>query len=345
MRMQLCIFDVSPFIHSSRHVDKYANLKQYGFPVGGIRYFMKYLTSELARDRDVICTFDDSSSFRRDMLKDYKSGRTQDPIVNIQRDLLFETLIKCGVSCYREKSYEADDLIYTAVQQNKANYHYVSVFGNDYDLAHNVDENKVIFQSMSSNTNNINANNFRNSVQKGEYIAFNTISAYKSLCGCSSDSIPAFKAGDGETGLSIYKKFAQYMETTMSQFGTKVSTDPRILLSFLKTLGTLTPEDFKQILIQVNLAYPSTAPVEVKPSNLKDIDKYLMAQFIYSTKCDEAIRNLEYKFTMPSEESTERLKKLARNLNTGEFAVDNSLTVYNNPIDSEILELSDMRKF
>ena len=118
---KLVIIDASACVYtgmcSKRHKDK----SYYGYPVGGLHYLFRYVTTALAQTSHVIVAFD-SRSFRKDLLDGYKAGRKHDKRVQSQLEMAYEMLQRANVACYKYDGYEVDDIGALALQPNGNNF-------------------------------------------------------------------------------------------------------------------------------------------------------------------------------------------------------------------------------
>lgn len=334
MKARLAVFDVSAYVHTGMNEDSYKNYKVSGFPVGGIKYFLKYLSLELSKNADVVCAFD-SRSFRKDLDPTYKEGRVRNPAIHAQCNLLYNLLQKCGIACYKVDTFEADDIIYNAVKQNKHNYLAVDVFGVDYDLTHNVDEGKVRFRAVNSNVNSIDVSNFCFGIKQGVYIHFNTISAFKVLNGDNSDNISAFKSVKGYKGSELYSIYVKYLESQNPQLSSTYTSHADVFRAVLKALNEkLTEEDYVDLETRIKKVYPAEMSETFTPSNLANADKALLTELISAVDEYPALRSLRYSRGFVSESTRSLFYKLGKELETGEYAVDKSKEVVTSVVES-----------
>ena len=341
MKLDLSVYDVSAYVYAGMSNSNYENRKFINYPVGGIQYLMKYVVSDLKAGKFVALAFD-SRSFRKDLMKEYKAGRVPDYRVYSQLEFLYEYLNKCGIACYKKQGYEADDLIYNIVNQNKANHLQTIIYGTDYDLTHNVDERRVRFGAATNIVNSISPINFATSIVKGELIFFNTISAYKVFVGDHSDNIPAFKSARGLTGKALYNKFVQLI-TKSSKPLTSEQTKSRTLLEwYIKQLDSILFDVDKQ---ELKRRMDIVFPVELNDdftyvSNEKSINMELLKSFLVMVNDNTTLKSLGGYGTV-TDEMKMILGKRAKELETGEFAVDRNKVVSAMPANTFMLNLKE----
>jgi hypothetical protein len=333
----LAVFDVSAYVHTGMNSDLYANYTVQGFPMGGIKYFLKYMLLNLVNMSDVIVAFDDRS-FRKDLLPDYKAGRGgANHSVNAQLEFLRENLLLCGIPAYKVYNLEADDLIFSAVEKNRANYNRIGVFSSDYDVCHNVDEN-VYFEAVNSNVNNVTFRNFSSSVERGEEIMLNTLSAYKTFCGCNSDKVPPFRSAKHK-GIDLYKAYCQFLREGLNPYLVNVSRSKEAFLMFLDRIaGVLTDKEMEELRVRVEVCFPRMCDsVEFVGEGKQSINLDMLGKLLSLCNDLPGLRQINRTKTSLSEEEIQMFRKKAHELKTGEFAVDR-----NEPVDSSNLVNSEV---
>lgn len=339
--MILDIFDMSALVHTGNGAEAYRYDSYYNYPTGGIHYALKYLIPSLVGGHHVIAAFD-SRSFRKDIVCDYKAGRNFNKVVKSQLETLYEGLLSANIACYKYDTFEADDIINWAAKEYKVkdNVEEVVIYGNDYDLCHNVDF-KVRFRGINSNVNSIYYGNFSKSIRAGETLMFNTIAAYKVFCGDSSDGIPSFKHSGGLTGKQIYSRYVKFIQDAQEKKGAVFSIDYLTSIHplgvFINTSGLFNEEDQQDLVIRIRLIYPADRPkdVELIPSSKKDLDRDKLYRFLLVYGDKYALSNFDMYRGTPCKEDIDIVKGKARQLLNGEYEVDRSLPLETNYSDYE----------
>ena len=330
---KLVIIDASACVYtgmcSKRHKDK----SYYGYPVGGLHYLFRYVTTALAQTSHVIVAFD-SRSFRKDLLDGYKVGRKHDKRVQSQLEMAYEMLQRANVACYKYDGYEADDIIAWAVQQNVNNFLEIEMCGNDHDLLHNVQRN-VVFKSISSNTTSVYMINFEKAIEKGVTIYFNTISAYKVFCGCTSDKIPSLTLQCGIKGKQIYDKYIEFLRKQEISFDYNIITNSKLVNIFAAMSGLFTDEERLDVFNRVKLVYPAECPegVTITGTCLKEINANEMCYMLTLFNDYESLRCLKYSKLTLAQDDINLLRKASKDLLTGAFEVDRSQECSINSMD------------
>lgn len=341
MRNKLVIFDVSPFIYSGMGIPEYRNSTVFDFPVGGIKNLMKHVTYRLDAYSDIVLCFD-SKSFRKDISKSYKAGRQKSPQVYAQLDLLYDVLPKCGFVCLKEDGYEADDLIYNVVQANQANYFEIEILGTDYDLTHNVAFPNVSFQAITRLVNSINPNNFSTGIVMGKTLYYNTISAYKVLCGDNSDMISSFTSSSGNiTGAFLYNKYVELLKK--NGVLPHIARERKLLEQFLKGLNKfLTTEDYTELNRNMDLVYPVKLQGDfTEYTNMGKFDIKPLQLFLSTIDDKTSLKSINKYYLGEDKEVVKRMKILAKELLTGEYSVDKNRPFRDVGINTEVVNLKE----
>lgn len=347
MKGVVSLHDVSPYMYTGMSSSEYSKVSYSGFPLGGIKYFLHHLGTHIASREDYAFFFD-SASFRKRLLPGYKSGRLSNPEVNLQLNLLYDVLVRCGFACYKVDKYEADDLIFSAVEQFRRQYSAVDIYSADYDLTHNVD-GIVSFMAVNGNVNNVKSSNFSNSVVRGEHIMMNTVSAHKTFFGCTSDKIQPFKS-DSITNRELYDGFCLFLQevSKSSMPPPALGRDKRALLLYLRDRVSpkISSEEMEDLLTRVEVVYPAKYDeVEFKAVNRLNLEKSGLLELAgILTICKEysTLKLLGLEPIPPSKADEEFFRGLANDLRTGAFAADRGLPLDNYAVrESSLMDLRD----
>jgi hypothetical protein len=325
MKGLLSLHDVSPYIYTGMTTDKYADFNIQGFPMGGIKYFLNAFGATSLRGGGDFAFFFDSSTDRKSLLPSYKSGRNSNPAVYAQLDFLYDYLMSIGIPCYKVDGFEADDLIFSAVEYNRDKYSAMKVFSADKDLMHNVDR-AVRFEAVNSNVNSVTAMNFSEAVIRGKSILLNTLSAHKVFCGDTSDKVPALP----ERGEQLYNRFCTFL-TENSPNG---YVDPALarhvqaLQIFLNAIDSeLTAKEKEHLSVNIQVVYPRKAEgIDFYGLSAVDSDRDGIAKLMSICYEFAPLKILgKPQFTLTPED-IEMFKDKARTLRTGEYAADRSIS-------------------
>lgn len=325
----LKVIDVSAMIHYGCESVHYRDRTFYGYPVGGIHYLMQEIVASLIK-RDHIAVCFDSPSFRVELYPKYKNGRVKNAAVISQIETVYEALSACGIQCFKFDGYEADDIIDWFCQEYVGKYESIDIVGNDIDLCHSV-QSGIRFKSIVSGTPMVYYANFSNTVVCGKFIRFNTISAYKTFVGCSSDKIPSMRLQNGTTGTALYDKFLEYVDATYPNANYKLLTDRRLPVAFVMSdflpKGFFTPEEQQEIYRRTLLVYPADRPADVtlEPTTISQVNKEKLTEFLAMYGDKVSLKGWTTRRPNLVDSQKEILREKARRLCTGEFAADHGV--------------------
>lgn len=262
----LHIFDMLPFIHAGS-VNKYSRLEQLVdvgttwktqvTPTGGVSWLLKNIYSS-ASTGDVLVASDRTPTIKRDMLPTYKINRHHDPLISMQRDVAEYILQHCNVSVVARVGYEADDIIYSAVQKFHDKYNNIYVYTGDSDMAFLVDE-KVEIRPTNSKGKHITRENYEKVAIKGG-VTYNCVTMSKILGGDTSDNIPGLPR-------DVWPKVAEMFYR--DQFYAKLG-DKQFVREWMSLL-------FPDLVPQVDLVFP--LDVDDLPDSLKEWNRQALINF------------------------------------------------------------------
>lgn len=196
----LRVFDMLPFIHAGA-----VNKRAYLLPelrdtedsfvesiiyCGGVSLMWNILYQHYGTCDMVFCS-DRTPTVKQEMFSGYKANREHKESVRQMRDTAEYILNDCGFDVLYEDGYEADDFIFSVVQENKNAYDHIYIYTGDSDLYFLVSDNVTILPS-SSRAKEVNMQNYTYTAggSKREYVPYNMNTFYKILYGDTSDGIP-----------------------------------------------------------------------------------------------------------------------------------------------------------
>lgn len=350
----LCIIDVSAVVHTGASASYYADRTSFGYPTGGINFFMNQLLVPLYEYNDIILCFD-SPNFRKKLQHNYKSGRGRNAAVISQIETLYEYLSYCGFSCYKRDGYEADDIIDWAVQRFYKSYNPVLIIGNDMDLAHSLRPN-AIFRSCRRDMNLIKRSSFPSAIKKDAYIPYNMISIYKCLCGCPSDNVPTFHTEGGMNGKELYTNCVQLYEAANLVNDYDKTTSIHMFKFWAERSGLFSERDLENLDTRIKIIFPAECPddMEFVPVNKGTIDyakmskvltMFNVADALYGSKnCNGVSKANEFWRVQLTEDDKKEVYRLADALKTGSFNADKNIPMDNNRIKSAPLQMDFFSK-
>lgn len=333
---ELVVFDVSPMVYvGGSHKDEF-----WGYPVGGIKYFLNRLAVALA-GRDFVVPCFDSPSFRSDLYPEYKKGREKRPEIYSQIETLYEGLQQCGIRCEKYDGYEADDVVEWAVAQNVDKFiRGVTIYCNDNDLCHSI-RNGVVLHTVNESMNDITPSNFEYGIYNGKRIPYNTISAYKVFCGCKSDGIPVLNLECGLGGYALFQKWCEIVSSAYPLSNRAIGANPAMVRVFANSSGIFTEEEKAEVEKRIKLIYPADVPegVRIEPTSWNDVNKDALAKFMSLYGAGDALRCLSLRRCELTENDKTLLSSKAKALRTGAYAADKNLEFNTKGVRSNVIDL------
>lgn len=350
----LCIIDVSAVVYTGLYSQRYQDRSAFGYPTGGIHFFMEQLLVPLYEYNDIVLCFD-SPNFRKKLESSYKSGRSHNAVAISQIEALYEYLSYCGFSCYKCDGYEADDIIDWVIDTFKEKYSPIIIVGNDMDLAHSIRPN-VIFRSCRSDMNIIKRSSFPNAIKKDVYIPYNMVSIWKCLCGCQSDGVPQFRTEGGLHGSELYDTCVQtYVNSNLVDDYDK-TTSIHLFKFWAEKSGLFSDQDLKKLDTRIKVIFPAECPedLDFKPVNKSHIDydkmskvltMFNVADALFGTKnCNGVPMKNEFWRVQLTDSDKQLVYDLAHRLNSGEYNADKSIPMNTERVTSSPLKISAFEK-
>ncbi|MFP4478992.1 MAG: DNA polymerase I [Candidatus Izemoplasmatales bacterium] len=211
MKKKLLLIDASNLLFRSYYATAYTgNLMQTkdGKFTNGIYGFVRAMNTLLKRDYTHIIVALDSigKTHRHDVYEEYKGTRQDTPAeLKEQFPYMEDFLDAAGVYCYREESFEADDVIGYAVKHFKNDFDEIMIYSNDQDLMQLIDDN--VFQLISKKgLSDIDILD-KEALFEKMGLTPEQIPDYKGLVGDSSDNIPGIKGVGKKTAEKLLKEY------------------------------------------------------------------------------------------------------------------------------------------
>lgn len=340
----IALYDVSAYIHRGMAVKEYADATYYNFPIGGLKFLLNRVASDLWGGTQV-CLLFDSPTNRKVIFPAYKSNRPQvDYQVRAQLDVLMDICTDCGIPFYKEDNFEADDLIFNASEYFSKDFNRVIIKGDDMDLAHNIERN-VDLEPISKDGVTLNISSYQYGVMMGKKIMHNTISAYKVFTGCNSDTVPSFTSEKGIKGEVLYAGFCKLLNS-ISGLTSQLSKSPKALRIFLNQefrAGRLTATDMEELEARIGVIYPWSLPegytFEAKNRlalNLVELSKVLTVFGDYG-----GLKSIMMGRSKSVEGLKEYFSEKGKSLRSGAFAADNRISLQQNSVEFSEVNLRD----
>lgn len=205
------VVDISNIAYRSFHTPQSNLSTREGEPTGvmlGILNSLKMYIDKFQNVSKIVACFDGGkSAWRKSIYPDYKANRTygSDPEEKAKYDALFkqintmyEFLPQLGVHCIKEKSYEADDIMYAVCKTLPGNK---LVISSDKDFLQLVSEDISVYNLHKDKI--ISPLNFYEEMK----IPLEAYMGYRALLGDPSDNIPGVPGIGNTTAKKLMDKY------------------------------------------------------------------------------------------------------------------------------------------
>lgn len=325
----LHVFDVSPVLHAANNVAPLASDFTRDCPVGGMKLLLRKISYLLVNGESVVCVFD-SKTERSIKFPNYKKGRKKVPEVILQAEALYKFLSNAGVCCLKINGLEADDIIYNVVNQSLKDYLNIYIYSCDYDLCHNIYENRVSFRAVTQQTLNVSFSNFSEVLSSvfadSKFrIPYNMVTAYKVFCGDKSDGIGSFTASDGTPGYVLFNKLVDFAFSLDKPLPFHVLRSKELILKLAPLLG-LSESDIEIIKERCYLFFPFDKQLDFFPTNNRNVNLDYYKKLVRTIGDKDSCRLLNC-WDVSSKQIEQELFEYGKAYKSGEFHVDNNLSL------------------
>ena len=155
--------------------------RERNIPTGGASMLFNILGQYMGTG-PIAFVADRNPTIKKDKYPDYKGSRTHPNNVSVGKDVAEYILKDCGFTIYAEDGYEADDVIFTIVRQNRMKYDHIYVHTADSDLYILVRDNVSILPT-SSQAKTVTMDNYSYTCKKGKETPYNSVVFQKFLAG------------------------------------------------------------------------------------------------------------------------------------------------------------------
>lgn len=201
----LVILDCSNYIYQGTYSRQYISrgvrqvdgvYKANDAPIGGVNFLLKNIKELQSADTTIVPVFDRPPTIKREMYnscfghQDYKGNRgKKDVTITLQQSYAEQILRDIGFNVQAADGYEADDLIYSFIQEYGEDFDYIEVHTRDSDLSFLVNA-KTTIEPVGKTGKHIDIYNYEHLVYSKEDIQYNSSQLWKMALGDTSDNIP-----------------------------------------------------------------------------------------------------------------------------------------------------------
>jgi DNA polymerase-1 len=314
------LIDGSGYIFRAYYALPPLSRKSDGLPTGAVSGFcsMLFKLLEDSRSDDSIhkpthfaVIFDSAKkNFRNDIYKDYKANRSETPEDLIPQFEYIRKAVKAfSLPSIELINYEADDLLATYAKQIVNAGAKVTVISSDKDLMQLVSKKVRLYDPMKNKVLG------ENEVFEKFGVKPNQVIDVQSLAGDPSDNIPGVPGIGVKTAAELINKYK-----TLDVLLKNIHEIPQN-----KRRETLLTNKDKAILSKKLVTLKNDVPVKEKPEDfiMKNVDREKLFEFLremeFNRLLSQAISFYGETQTSNSNESSETVKKLEKNINTKNY--------------------------
>jgi len=160
-------------------------------PMGGVNQLFNLIAHHKTGGTMVFCC-DRTPTEKRKKFEQYKSGRSANHNIQVQKGIAEYVLKDCGFEVAYADGYEADDVIYSSVKKFKNQYDHVYIYTADSDLYFLVDENVSVLPPHSR-AKEVTYGNYSYVVNKDIVTRYNAMPLIKLFKGDPSKGVPPIR--------------------------------------------------------------------------------------------------------------------------------------------------------
>lgn len=264
------LYDTSAYLYAGDAISKPSDdvLREslHGLPINGIRYVLRRVLSKKAELNAYVYCAMDSYTNKKDLYDGYKAQRTKNQNVFFQRELLKFVLPKLGIPMLIKNGYEADDLVYTFVQElvlnNKLVDQKLTIFSDDFDLAGAVMNQSISkYGIRSDNQEVLTPLNYESLFYaKGKKIPYNMALPYILCFGKPSNNVSRLSTASPE---AVFRSIQDYLfgnyvndnQDLSNYFSSVYMLD--LWFKHSKSIKEFSDEVYNEIELRIPVVYPN----------------------------------------------------------------------------------------
>lgn len=207
----LHVVDMSPCIYAGSFntrsfiqgdvISSVNGYRERNIPTGGTSMIFNILAQHMGTG-PIAFVADRNPTIKKEKFPNYKGSRTHPHNVSVEKEVAEYILEDCGFHVYAEDGYEADDIIFTIVRQNRHKYDHIYVHTADSDLYILVSDNVSILPT-SSKAKTVTIDNYYYTCKKGKETPYNSVVFQKFLAGDPGKDLPPLPKEDRQKLVSI----------------------------------------------------------------------------------------------------------------------------------------------
>ena len=327
----LHLYDVSALLYIGNSVerpgDDYISEDLHGLPVRGLRYTLeKLMTHAKSSSHEVIAVMDNPTN-KRELYPEYKSQRSFNKEIFVQRELIRYLLPYLGITMLSQPQFEADDLFYCYILNmyldNKIPSSGVELHCDDRDLLGCIMTPAIGRVGLTSKTPAVFTNNYSAVLSKDEYVHYNSILPYTLFFGKASNNLGRIKSFNAKT---LYFDFLQFASKRFKPELLSTEDVFRLWVDNAKTEQRYEPKVFEEIESRIPVVFPRLNWEPEKAIIKGKLDKNIAVDFLTLLQEKPILRMLGLTPKVSEQVNTTLLDKWISLYRSGVMMVDNCQT-------------------
>lgn len=229
----------------------------HGLPIGGIKEVLSRSFVRL-RDQIPVAWAFDSRNSRKEVSSEYKAARTFSADIAVQNEILKDIGRRLNIPCFYADGYEADEVIYQAVDANLDSYYNMDIITSDKgDMAGVIVKPGIMLIGADSKATTISRDNYEFAIRSGVPIKYNSVLPFNVFCGKPSNNLGVLHLPSGAKSRDYYWSYMQYCDAMQvkPEFMSKYVIF-KAWLSEKYRAGEIPREDVEVILERATLCFP-----------------------------------------------------------------------------------------
>lgn len=264
------LYDTSAMLYIgdsvTRPADDFVSEKLKGLPVRGIRYTLEKLITEQHNTFSEVYAVMDSRTNKNEYYPDYKSQRTPNRDVFVQRELLKYLLPRLGIPMIIQDNMEADDLFYCFIIDKYVKHikePYKGHIPNDGIWLHCDDRDllgclldvNIQRVGLKSSTPTVTTANYEAVLSKnGYYVTYNSVLPHELFYGKTSNNLKKISSCDPTAVYFDYLSFCDNQNIDKSRWS--LENLMNMFLKYAQGKGMYSDDFYKEIKKRMPVVYP-----------------------------------------------------------------------------------------
>lgn len=328
------LYDISAMLYIGNSVDRpgddFISEKLNGLPVKGLRYTLEHLISDSQVTSDEIIAVMDSPTNKKEHYNDYKSNRTFNNEVFVQRELLRYLIPNLGINMLSQKEFEADDLFYCFVldmfTKKKIPFDGINLYCDDLDLAGCIVYKSIYRMGLTSKTPMLTCDNYSYILHRhGMSIPYNAVLPFIMFYGKPSNNLKVFKSADHKECFNAFMQFAnENFKGKENLFSLELVM--RKFLEYCQASGLYNEAFFNEVEERIPVVYPRLGWNKDVALIKQKLDKRIATDFLTLLDEKRLLSMLHLKPVSEDSVSKTLLDKWVSIYRSGTTSVDNYVT-------------------